>query len=117
MSCTKKKRAIGSGEFFENPLRREFLPLEEVANFFNHSQEWVIDKVNEGILPCYHVGKTQRFFYVADIRNAILQNSLVLQRGTYDQKEEKQKRNNEIRSQGEEEWTDTLQKIRQRKRG
>lgn len=100
---------------FDNPLRREFLPLEEVADFLGHSTAWVLAKVNEGTLPCYQVGKTQRFFFVADIRAAILQNSLALQGGNDDQKKAKKERAVHLRGAGQEERPCSLQELRERK--
>ena len=97
---------------FDNPLRREFLPLEEVADFLGHSAAWVLGKVNEGILPCYQVGKTQRFFHVADIRAAILQNSLALRWGNNDQNEAKKGRTVHLREAGQEDRPLSLLELR-----
>jgi hypothetical protein len=120
MTCHKCHDAVTechkSAPLFDNPLQREFLTLEAVASFLDHTPEWVIHKVNEGILPCYQVGKTQRFFHVEDIRNAILQNSLALQGGAYDQKDEKKGRPTHIRGKGQKERSHSLQELRERKR-
>lgn len=120
MTCHKCANGITSREqpspLFDNPLRREFLPLEEVARFLGHAEAWVLHRVNEGILPCYQVGKTQRFFHVADIRDAILQNTLALQGGNHDQKDYKKRGKDHLRGTDQEEWPDSLQELREQKR-
>ncbi len=111
-----KDECVGK-QLFDNPLRREFLPLEEVARFFNHTETWVMHKVNEGVLPCYSIGRKLNLFHVADIRNAILQNALALQGGDYDPKGTKKKQAVRLRGKGQEERPDSLQELRERKRG
>lgn len=120
MTCRNDTGKVGideqsSAPLFDNPLRREFLPLEEVARFLGHSPAWVLHRVNEGVLPCYQVGRTQRFFHVDDIRDAIRQNSLALQGGQDDQKEAKKERALRLRGAGQEERSFSLQELRERK--
>lgn len=118
MIAENSKIMPDSEQFFDNPLRQEFLPLREVAEFLNHSESWVLQKTIEGILPCYHVGKNQHFFYVEDLRNAILGNLLALPRRYYAEDKTKEKvRTVRDRSMGQGEWEETLQDIRYRKRG
>lgn len=102
---------------FDNPLRREFLEIEEVVRFLGHKKNWIMQRVLEGNLTCYQVGRKQRFFHIDDLRNAIRENLLATPRGIYAQMQKTKKKRKDCRrslAQGERE--ETLQDMRLRQR-
>ena len=65
--------------FFDNPLAKEFLTLEELARFFGYTKSWVMKQVADGKLTCHPVGKKVTLFYLDEVRRAILRNDLALE--------------------------------------
>src|SRR5690606_37393882 len=66
-----------SEQLFDNPLRKEFLTFDQIVEFFGYSQQWVRQQMASGNLPYRSVGKSKVFFYVPEVRQAILEEALV----------------------------------------
>ena len=61
---------------FDNPLRKEFLTFDQMAEFFGLSKKWLRQQMAAGKLPYRSYGRSGVLFYVPDVRQAILDGSL-----------------------------------------
>lgn len=99
--------------FFDNLLMHKILSKEEVAMLFRKSVTWVARMTTCGALPHHYVGDTA-MFYLDEVVDAFLSNSLAKRRKPDEyQKKNQQRQNCEIRSQGDGSRENAIQALRQ----
>lgn len=103
-------------QLFDNPLRKEFLTLPQVAKFFGYSEKWVRQQMAEGNLLFRSYGRDGVLFYVPDVRQAILDGSLAPIRKVQNDQSKKNKIKKDVSSQSEVEGFSSIQDLRQLQR-
>jgi hypothetical protein len=117
-SFVEEKSAMdkSSYQLFDNPLRREFLTLEQVIDFFGYTKKWVKRQMAEGRMPYHCYGRSKFLFYIPDIRQAILSGRLAPERKVQDDYNSKDKKRNQISRSSQSERGQTLEDIRNERR-
>ncbi len=109
--------SVHKRQLFDNPLKREFVTLDQLEELFGYKKKWFTQRMAEGSLPYNQIGNRKILFYVPDVRQAILENKLApnTRKVQYD-RNKKNKIRSQIFSEGESAGGETLEDFRRQRR-
>ena len=100
-------------QFFDNPLRKEFLTFDQIVSFFSlYGERWIRRQMAEGHLPYRTYGRDGILFYVPEVRQAILDGSLAPIKKVQDDYNSTNKNRQKVRSKSQSEGFASIQDLR-----